>query len=76
LKIQGPIAGFCRDGVFQQRQGIEPPSAPPEDPLAGYNQQQQRHTNMMLHDKMRQAGLIVIATTALLILPNLTSLIR
>lgn len=29
---------------------------------------------MMLHDKMRQAGLIVIATAILLILPNLTSL--
>jgi len=39
-----------------------------------HSQQQQRHTTMMLHDKMRQAGLIVIATAVLLILPNLTSL--
>ena len=39
-----------------------------------HNQQQQRHITMMLHDKMRQAGLIVIATAVLLILPNLTSL--
>jgi hypothetical protein len=29
---------------------------------------------MLLHEKMRQAGLILVATALLLILPNLSSL--
>jgi hypothetical protein len=33
-----------------------------------------RHTAMFKHSKIRQAGLIVFATTLLLILPNMTRL--
>ncbi|SDZ32332.1 hypothetical protein SAMN03159453_03253 [Pseudomonas sp. NFIX28] len=34
-----------------------------------------RHSAMLKHSKVRQAGLILFATTLLLILPNLTKVI-
>ncbi|MGA6104525.1 hypothetical protein ABS648_19765 [Pseudomonas solani] len=51
------------------------PTGRPFTPDAWRLQQKQRHKAMFKQPKMRQASLIVFATTVILILPNLTRLV-
>lgn len=72
--MQGAAAGFCRGGFFVRATV----SSPTREALraTGQNTNKNKGSSVMIKQaKYRQASLIVLATTVILILPNVTRLV-
>lgn len=71
--MQGAVAGICRGGFFYLCHGTNQA----RQAQLGFGQAPTRTkaVAMFKHAKYRQASLIVLATTVILILPNVTRLV-
>jgi hypothetical protein len=74
LTAVGVVAGFCRDGLNDQHETWHRLRAVRRSATTA-PQKTTRPLAMLNPIKMRQAGMIVFATTLILILPNLTRLV-
>lgn len=72
--MQGAAAGFCRGGFFVRATVPGPPCEALQATGRNTNKNKGRSA-MWKQAKYRQATLIVLATTVILILPNVTRLV-
>jgi hypothetical protein len=76
LTVQGAAAGFCRGGFFVRATVISGPRPATQLQANGRNTNKNKGSSIMFKQaKYRQASLIVLATTVILILPNVTRLV-
>lgn len=71
--MQGAVAGICRDGFFICATALTKPTK--RNGGLGQAPTRTKAVAMFKHAKYRQASLIVLATTVILILPNVTRLV-
>lgn len=73
--MQGAAAGFCRGGFYLRHGAWQEPDRSFSADGSQSTNKNKGSGNMFKQAKYRQATLIVLATTVILILPNVTRLV-